>query len=157
MTCYTQSCTSIAYRTAPIRLQLFCVAMVTRGRKYRALSLNIARLLKRIGKCALRNINCNMTLCKMANFCIPAEQLCVLQVTRPSPAGVRGWLRETRWRQDPSISANIHSWILRSVVWTITHMPIIGCGLIMGVMCVYVCVCEGRPCDVDANYYVKKL
>ena len=49
-----------------------------------------------IGKRAPRNINCNVTSRKTANFCIPAEQLRVLQVTRPSPAGVRGWLRETK-------------------------------------------------------------
>ena len=52
-------------------------------------------LIERIGKRTPRNINCNVTSRKTANFCIPAEQLRVLQVTRPSPAGVRGWLRET--------------------------------------------------------------
>ena len=45
VTCYTRSCSAVAYRPAPIRLQLFCVAMVTRGRNNRALSFNIARLL----------------------------------------------------------------------------------------------------------------
>ena len=30
----------------------------------------------------------------MANYCIPVEQVHVLQVTRPSPTGIRGWLRE---------------------------------------------------------------
>ena len=45
VTCYTQSssCTSVSYRMAPIRLQLFCIAMVTHGRVF---SLNITCLLK---------------------------------------------------------------------------------------------------------------
>ena len=45
VTCYTRSCPAVACRPAPIRLQLFCVAIVTRGRNSRALSFNIARLL----------------------------------------------------------------------------------------------------------------
>ena len=45
VTCYTRSCSAVVYRPAPIRLQLFCVAIVTRGRNNRALSFNIARLL----------------------------------------------------------------------------------------------------------------
>ena len=49
-----------------------------------------------IGKCAPHNINCNVSSRKTVNFCIPVEQLHILQVTRPSPAGVRGWLCETR-------------------------------------------------------------
>ncbi len=62
VTCYTRSCSAVAYRPAPIRLQLFCVAMVTSGRNNRALSFNIARLVARhaigmIGKRAPRNIN----------------------------------------------------------------------------------------------------
>ena len=45
VTCYTRSCSAVAYRPAPIRLQLFCIAMVTRGRNNRASSFNIACLL----------------------------------------------------------------------------------------------------------------
>ena len=53
VTCYTRSCSAVAYRLAPIRLQLFCVAMVTRGRNNRALLFNIAHLLDAmIGKLA---------------------------------------------------------------------------------------------------------
>ena len=36
VTCYTRSCSAVVYRPAPIRLQLFCVAIVTRGRNNRA-------------------------------------------------------------------------------------------------------------------------
>ena len=52
-------------------------------------------LIEMIGKRMPCNINCNVMSHKMANVCIPAEQLHVLQVTRPSPTGVRGWLCET--------------------------------------------------------------
>ena len=57
VTCYVWSCTSVSYRTAPIGLQLFCIAMVMRGH---TLSLNIHTLIEMIGKRTLRNMNCNV-------------------------------------------------------------------------------------------------
>ena len=42
MTCYIRSCSAVAYRPAPIRLQLFCIAMVTRGRNNCTLLFNIS-------------------------------------------------------------------------------------------------------------------
>ena len=88
VTCCTRSCSAVAYRPAPIRLQLFCVAMVTRGRNNRALSFNIARLLgcmidDRQARAA--QYKPNVTSRKTDNYCIPAGQLRVQQVTRPSP------------------------------------------------------------------------
>ena len=75
VTCYTWSCSAIAYRPAPIRLQLFCVAMVTRGRNNRALLFNIAHLLDAmIGKRAAQ-YKLNVTSRKTTNYCIPAGQL----------------------------------------------------------------------------------
>ena len=49
-----------------------------------------------------------MTSHKMAYYCISAEQLCLLQVIRPPPAGVRGWVRETMFVLGPSQSPSLN-------------------------------------------------
>ena len=67
VTCYTWSYSAVAHRPAPIGLQLFCVAMVTRGRNNRALLFNIVHLLDAmIGKRAAQ-YKLNVTSSKMTN------------------------------------------------------------------------------------------
>ena len=64
---------------------------------------DVIMLIEVIGKHAPRNINCNVTSRNTVNFCILAEQLHVFQVTKSSPAGVRGWLCETTCSQTSSL------------------------------------------------------
>ena len=74
VTCYTRSCSGALYGAAPIRLQLHCVTIVMRLHNNCALSLNIACPLNDRQACAAQ-YKLNMTSRKVANFCIPAEQL----------------------------------------------------------------------------------
>ena len=94
----TSSCTCSKILERPIRSQLFNVTIVTRTCNNHALLLNIARLYE----CNDRQVRTaqyklNVTSRKTAHYCIPAAQLHVREVTRPSfSQRLKGVACETR-------------------------------------------------------------